>query len=60
MAVGGEAPWALAVMWTLTMLTAVFVVLRLYTRLVVIDSFGIDDIVYIIAFVRFPFFFFTY
>lgn len=54
MAVGGDAPWALAVMWILTMLTAVFVVLRLYTRVVVIDSFGTDDIVYIVAFVRSP------
>lgn len=51
MAVGGEAPWALGVMWTLTAIAATFVALRLYTRVVVIDSFGTDDAVYSVAFV---------
>jgi hypothetical protein len=48
---GGDGPWAVAVMWVMTALTLVFTVLRLYTRLIVIKSYGIDDSVYVFAFV---------
>lgn len=48
---GGDGPWAVAVMWALTFLTLIFVILRLYARLIVVKSYGIDDSVYIFAFV---------
>ncbi|KAK8045532.1 hypothetical protein PG993_005556, partial [Apiospora rasikravindrae] len=48
---GGDGPWAITVMWALTAATFVFVLLRTYTRVVVVKSFGIDDEVYILAFV---------
>ncbi|KAK8121313.1 hypothetical protein PG999_005433 [Apiospora kogelbergensis] len=51
MAMGGDGPWAITVMWALTTATFVFVLLRIYTRLIVVKSFGIDDQVYILAFV---------
>ncbi|KAK8018824.1 hypothetical protein PG991_008014 [Apiospora marii] len=51
MAMGGDGPWAITVMWALTAAVFVSVILRTYTRLVVVKSFGIDDQVYILAFV---------
>lgn len=51
MAIGGKGPWAIAVMWSLTAVTLVFVVLRIYTRVVIVSSYGIDDHVYVLAFV---------
>ncbi|KAJ4253311.1 hypothetical protein NW762_010466 [Fusarium torreyae] len=51
MAVGGDGPWVIAVMWALTAVAFVFVLLRVYTRVVVVKSFGIDDHVYNLAFV---------
>ncbi|KAM0547822.1 hypothetical protein ACHAPJ_010168 [Fusarium lateritium] len=51
MAVGGDGPWVIAVMWTLTAVAFVFVLLRVYTGVVVVKSFGIDDHVYNLAFV---------
>ncbi|KAK8084443.1 hypothetical protein PG997_005714, partial [Apiospora hydei] len=51
MAMGGDGPWAITVMWALTAATFIFVLLRTYTRVVVVKSFGIDDGVYILAFV---------
>lgn len=55
MAMGGDGPWAITVMWILTLLTLVFVVLRVYTRYVVVQNFGMDDHVYNFAFVSFFF-----
>ena len=52
MAMGGDGPWAIGVMWALTAAVFTFVVLRVYTRVVVVKSFGIDDHVFIVAFVR--------
>lgn len=46
----GEAPWALGVMWTLTSITLIFAILRLYTRVVIVKTFRVDDFVYNIAF----------
>jgi len=51
MAMGGHGPWSIAVMWILTAVTLVFVVLRVYTRVVVVKRFGVDDHVYNFAFV---------
>ncbi|KAK7942480.1 uncharacterized protein PG986_011593 [Apiospora aurea] len=51
MAMGGDGPWAITVMWALTAATFIFVLLRIYTRVVVVKSFGIDEGVYLLAFV---------
>jgi len=48
---GGDGPWAVALMWLFSGLTFVFVVLRMYTRGAVIQNIGIDDHVYNFAFV---------
>ncbi|KAF9873461.1 hypothetical protein CkaCkLH20_08920 [Colletotrichum karsti] len=48
---GGDAIWALPVMWLLTGLVFFFLVLRLYTRIVCVASYGVDDHIYIVAFV---------
>ncbi|KAH6647736.1 hypothetical protein BKA67DRAFT_539582 [Truncatella angustata] len=50
MAFGGDAPSAITTMWILTALTFVFVVARMYTRIRVTHSHGIDDHVYNLAF----------
>ncbi|WQF76438.1 hypothetical protein CDEST_01452 [Colletotrichum destructivum] len=50
---GGDAPMALGVLWGLTGLTLCFVLLRLYTRLVILQAYGIDDHFYNFAFVLF-------
>jgi len=47
---GGDGPWAVALMWLFSGLTFVFVVLRMYTRGAVIQNIGIDDHVYNFAF----------
>jgi hypothetical protein len=41
--IGGQAPVVLGVLWGLTGITFVFVILRLYTRLKVVQSYGLDD-----------------
>ncbi|KAK4194408.1 hypothetical protein QBC40DRAFT_34878 [Triangularia verruculosa] len=51
MAFGGDGPWAVSVMWIVTVITFIFVVLRVYTRAWVVESYGIDDHVYNFAFV---------
>ncbi|KAF5234165.1 hypothetical protein FANTH_12267 [Fusarium anthophilum] len=51
MPMGGDGPWAIAVMWALTVVVFIFVLLRLYTRVFVVESLGIDDHVYNVAFV---------
>jgi hypothetical protein len=51
MAMGGDGPWAIGVMWALTVGVFIFVVLRVYTRVVVVKTFGIDDHVFNLAFV---------
>ncbi|KAH0493329.1 hypothetical protein TgHK011_000003 [Trichoderma gracile] len=47
---GGDAPKMLAVLWSLTALSLLFVLLRLYTRLRVIRAYGLDDYFYNAAF----------
>ena len=51
MAIGGDGGWSIATIWALTVLTFVFVLLRLYTRYFLVQSVGIDDHVYNLAFV---------
>lgn len=51
MAIGGDGPWVVAAMWSLAAIGFVFVALRIYTRVNVVRSFGVDDHVYNIAFV---------
>ncbi|KAK9413404.1 putative Integral membrane protein [Seiridium unicorne] len=43
MAIGGEGMYMVSVLWSLTALVLVFLVLRAYTRLVCVASYGIDD-----------------
>jgi hypothetical protein len=47
----GDGPWALGVMWLLASLVFFFLLLRLYTRVVCLASYGLDDHVYLVAFV---------
>ncbi|KAH8744675.1 hypothetical protein F5883DRAFT_439693 [Diaporthe sp. PMI_573] len=51
MAMGGQGPMAVLVMWIMVVLTLVCVVLRIYTRVCVIQFHGADDHVYNFAFV---------
>lgn len=51
MAAGGDGPWAMAVLWSLTGVVFVFLLLRIYTRLYCISSYGVDDYLYAISFV---------
>lgn len=44
--IGGEGRWLLAISWSLTGVAALCFLLRLYTRLVVLKSYGWDDTVY--------------
>ncbi|KAI1267083.1 hypothetical protein F5Y18DRAFT_444823 [Xylariaceae sp. FL1019] len=50
MAIKGNGVGTIASMWVLTALVTVFLLLRLYTRLVTLRAFGGDDIVFILAF----------
>lgn len=47
----GRAPGAMAAMWTFVGLVFIFMVMRIYTRVVCVASYGIDDHVYNLAFV---------
>ncbi|KAH7477973.1 hypothetical protein FOMA001_g10305 [Fusarium oxysporum f. sp. matthiolae] len=51
MAIKGEGPWVTGAMWSLTAVAFIFVVLRAYTRIFVVKSFGVDDHVYNLAFI---------
>jgi hypothetical protein len=42
----GKAPMALAVMWSFVAMTWIFVFLRLYTRVFIKGSVGLDDHAY--------------
>jgi hypothetical protein len=41
--IGGDAPLTLGLLWGFTVLAFVFVVLRLYTRINIVQAYGIDD-----------------
>lgn len=49
---GGEAPTMIGILWGLTGVTFIFVLLRLYTRIKVVESYGIDDHFFNASFVR--------
>ncbi|KAK4184627.1 hypothetical protein QBC35DRAFT_46590 [Podospora australis] len=51
MGLKGDAGWALGVMWFMCALVFMFLLLRLYTRIVCLASYGLDDHIYIVAFV---------
>ena len=51
MVMGGDGPWAIAVMWIMAALTSIWVGLRLYVRTIIVANTGYDDPVYFIAFV---------
>ncbi|KAI8956936.1 hypothetical protein F5Y11DRAFT_361279 [Daldinia sp. FL1419] len=53
MATAGEGVSAVVALWVLTGFTFAFVLLRLYTRILVTHSYGADDTVYILAFIFF-------
>ncbi|KAI5459432.1 hypothetical protein BGZ63DRAFT_361102 [Mariannaea sp. PMI_226] len=48
---GGRGPTVNAVLWTETVLAGIFVLLRVYTRKVVLSSFGWDDFFLIITWI---------
>jgi hypothetical protein len=54
MPMGGDGVWAVALMWVLTAIAFVFTLLRIYTRVIVVKSYGMDDHVYVLAFVGYP------
>ena len=47
--IAGQAPMALAIMWSLTAITLVFVVLRFYTRAIVLRQVGWDDHTFVLS-----------
>ncbi|KAK8062103.1 hypothetical protein PG997_014200 [Apiospora hydei] len=47
MALGGDGPYLVAVLWALTGLILFFLFLRLYTRIVCVAAYGIDDHFYV-------------
>ncbi|GAB1315542.1 hypothetical protein MFIFM68171_05752 [Madurella fahalii] len=51
MGLKGDGPWALGVMWLMVALVFLLMMLRLYTRIVCLASYGIDDHIYVVAFV---------
>ena len=52
--IGGQAPMAMAIMWALTVVTWIMVILRTYTRAVIVQHVGPDDHVYILTGVSYP------
>lgn len=47
-----KGPRILAVIWTLTGLTTLMVIARVYIRIAVLRSFGVDDYLIVISMVR--------
>ena len=47
-----KGPKILAVLWTLTGLTTVIVIVRVYIRLKLLRNFGMDDYLIVISIVR--------
>ncbi|KAH7025000.1 uncharacterized protein B0I36DRAFT_376745 [Microdochium trichocladiopsis] len=46
---GGEGPYCITVLWTLTAIVLVFLVLRIYTRVVCLAAYGLDDTLYVVT-----------
>ncbi|KAH8660612.1 hypothetical protein BX600DRAFT_383542 [Xylariales sp. PMI_506] len=49
--IGGDGEWLIAFSWSTTGIAALCFVLRLYTRVVVVKSYGWDDTIYNLSFV---------
>ncbi|RSL59268.1 hypothetical protein CEP54_007332 [Fusarium duplospermum] len=56
MAARGDGPMVVTVMSVLTAVLLVFTILRIYTRKLVVDSYGLDDHVYLLTFFLFFFY----
>ena len=50
-AMGGEGPMAMTFVWIMLGILSLFLLLRLYTRIVLLAALGMDDYLYISAFV---------
>ncbi|KAK8010055.1 hypothetical protein PG990_009020 [Apiospora arundinis] len=48
---GGDGPLAMTFVWTMLGILTVFLLLRLYTRVVLLSALGMDDYLYISAFI---------
>ncbi|KAI5922871.1 hypothetical protein F4810DRAFT_711182 [Camillea tinctor] len=48
--IGGEGPYCVAVLWSLAALVFVFLVVRAYTRIFCLATYGIDDHFYALSF----------
>lgn len=46
---GGEGPYCITVLWTLTGIVLVFLLLRIYTRVVCLAAYGLDDTLYVVT-----------
>lgn len=55
MSTSDQGTTPLAILWTLTAITLVFLALRLVSRWHIVEEFGADDYVYSISAVRTPF-----
>lgn len=51
---GGYGPMVNAVLWVETVVAAVFVGLRVYTRKFILNNLGWDDYLSVVALVRIP------
>ncbi|KAI1334088.1 hypothetical protein F5Y15DRAFT_430106 [Xylariaceae sp. FL0016] len=51
MSIGGDGPYCIAVLWSLTAIVALFLVLRVYARVYCLASYGVDDHFYAVSFV---------
>jgi hypothetical protein len=49
MAIGGEGPMCIAVLWTLTAVVLLFLVARIYTRVFCLAAYGWDDNFYVLT-----------
>ncbi|KAI0601997.1 hypothetical protein F4775DRAFT_588816 [Biscogniauxia sp. FL1348] len=49
--IGGEGPYCVAVLWSLTALVFVFLVLRAYARIFSLATYGVDDHFYALSFI---------
>jgi 5-carboxymethyl-2-hydroxymuconate isomerase len=55
MPMGGDGLMVTTLMWVFVAITFVFVLMRLYTRVVLVDLYAIDDHAYNMAFVSVQF-----
>jgi hypothetical protein len=51
---GGDGPLCIAVMWSLTFIVFIFLLVRVYTRIVCVAAYGVDDHFYAVSMVWLP------